>query len=140
MFYLCVFSEPLNSKLIANNINPAALNHRSTLLQQQHIYRQQNTLSGANSPAAGSGLSPLSQQSLMMNSNNTGGSNQALLVCSPVTLNAVIGNKQNNVTCSTVSGNTFTKFPALYSSNSTHLLPPVNLKEKPFIYLNLFTI
>ncbi|CAI6358338.1 unnamed protein product [Macrosiphum euphorbiae] len=134
--------EPINNKtVVTNNINNAVVtNHRSTPLlqqQQQHIFRQQTTAvnaqSGAGSPAAGSGLSPLAQQSLMMHNSstsNTGGSNQTLLVCSPATINAA-NNQNNNVTRSTMSlaaslssTMTFTKFPTLYSSSTTHLLAP----------------
>ncbi|XP_015376458.1 PREDICTED: uncharacterized protein DDB_G0286175-like isoform X2 [Diuraphis noxia] len=132
--------EPINNKtVVTNNINNAAVtNHRTTPLLQQHIFRQQTTAinaqSGAGSPAAGSGLSPLTQQSLMMHNSstsNTGGSNQTLLVCSPATINAA-NNQNNNVTRSTMSlaasltsTMTFTKFPTLYSSSTTtHLLAP----------------
>ncbi|XP_026820049.1 probable serine/threonine-protein kinase DDB_G0282963 isoform X2 [Rhopalosiphum maidis] len=133
--------EPINNKtVVTNNINNVVVtNHRPTplLQQQQHIYRQQTTVvnshSGAGSPAAGSGLSPLAQQSLMMHNSstsNTGGSNQTLLVCSPATINAA-NNQNNNVTRSTMSlpaslssTMSFTKFPPLYSSSTTHLLAP----------------
>ncbi|CAH1731596.1 unnamed protein product [Aphis gossypii] len=133
--------EPINNKtVVTNNINNAVVtNHRPTplLQQQQHIFRQQssgvNAQSGAGSPAAGSGLSPLAQQSLMMHNSstsNTGGSNQTLLVCSPATINAA-NNQNNNVTRSTMSlpaslssSMSFTKFPPLYSSSTTHLLAP----------------
>jgi len=139
-------SEPINNKtVVTNNINNAVVtNHRPTPLlqqqqQQQHIFRQQssgvNAQSGAGSPAAGSGLSPLAQQSLVMHNSstsNTGGSNQTLLVCSPATINAA-NNQNNNVTRSTISlpaslssSMSFTKFPPLYSSSTTHLLAPVN--------------
>lgn len=136
-----IFSEPINNKLVVpNNINNAVVtNHRSnTLHQQQHIFRPQSTVnaqSGTGSPAAGSGLSPLTQQSLMMhnsNSSNTGGSHQTLLVCSTTTTNDVAANNQNhNATRSTMSLSsslsstmTFSKFSSLYSSSS-HLLLPV---------------
>lgn len=138
------FSEPVNNKLVTNNSinNAVSSNHRSTtLLQQQHIFRQQNTTntqSGAGSPATGSGLSPLAQQSLVMHNSstsNTGSSNQTLLVCSPATINAIAANNQNNnvtrptmsLAASLSSTMTFTKFSSLYSSSTTHLLAPVNL-------------
>lgn len=110
--------------------------------QQQHMFRQQpsiTTQSGAESPATGSGLSPLAQQSLMIHNssnNNTGNSSQTLLVCSPATINAVAANNQNNVTRSSMSlaaslsgTMTYTKFSSLYSSSATHLLAPVNQKQ-----------
>lgn len=139
------FSEPVNNKLVTNNSinNAVSSNHRSTTLlqQQQHIFRQQNTTntqSGAGSPATGSGLSPLAQQSLVMHNSstsNTGSSNQTLLVCSPATINAIAANNQNNnvtrptmsLAASLSSTMTFTKFSSLYSSSTTHLLAPVNL-------------
>lgn len=155
-YNLFIFSEPINNKLVVtNNINNTIVsNHRSNTLthqqqqhqqqqQQQHLFRQQTTVTtvnsqtGAGSPAAGTGLSPLAQHSLMMHNsspNNTVGSNQTLLVCSPATINAVVANNKNNnanrstmsLAASLSSTMTFTKFSSLYSSNSTHLLPPVN--------------
>ncbi|XP_025418200.1 GATA zinc finger domain-containing protein 7-like isoform X2 [Sipha flava] len=130
--------EPVNNKLVVpNNINNAVVtNHRSNTLHQQHIFRPQCTINsqpGTGSPAAGSGLSPLPQQSLIMhnsNTSNTGSSHQTLLVCSPSTINDVAANNQNHVTRSTMSSAslsstvTYTKFPSLYSSSSTHLLVP----------------
>lgn len=148
--YQFIFSETVNNKLVVtNNINNTVVsNHRSNTIvqqQQQHMFRQQQTTvttvnsqtgSGLGSPAAGTGLSPLAQQSLMMHNSstsNTGGSNQTLLVCSPATINAVVANNKNNAIRSTMSlaaslssTMTFTKFSSLYSSNSTHLLAPVN--------------
>lgn len=136
----------MNSKLVTNNIGNAVASHqRSTNLlqqQQQHIFRQQNTIpaqSGAGSPAAGSGLSPLAQQSMMMhnsNTSNTGGGSQTLLVCSPATINAVAANNQNSngprsqmslsAAAPLSSTMTYTKFSSLYNSNTPHLLAPVS--------------
>jgi len=132
----------MNNKLINNNtISSAISNHRSTLFQQ-NIFRQQNSLACTHSPAAASGLSPLTQQSLVMNSNtnNSGGTNQTLLVCSPASLNDVTGNNQNNMIRPITTSNTYTKCSTLHSSNSPHLLAPVNLETKYLSISNLFTI
>lgn len=138
------FSKPINNKLvITNNINNVITNHRPTTIQQQqqHMFKQQqnsiNAQSGTGSPAAGSGLSPLAQHSLMMHNsstNNSGGSNQTLLVCSPAAVDAISTNNQiNNGTRPTMSlpaslssPMTYTKMSSLYSNN-THLLAPVSV-------------
>lgn len=122
-------------------------NHRQPLpllqKQQPHMFRQQitpNAQPGAASPAANSGLRPLSQQSLIMhnsNNKNTTNSNQTLLVCSPAAINASVANNQNSTVtslstslpASLSSTISFTKFSSLYSSSTSHLLPPVSIKQ-----------
>ncbi|XP_050526539.1 GATA zinc finger domain-containing protein 14-like isoform X2 [Daktulosphaira vitifoliae] len=102
-------SESLNNKLIiTNNINNTAVSHQrsSNLLQpQQHIYRQQTSITAQ--PNSGSPVA--------------------------ATINAVVANNQNNnsstrssisLTSSLPNTMTFTKFSSMYSSSSSHLLPP----------------